>query len=288
MRNYAKSLTADDYYKFDVDTPGKSKQDSNRTRQEASGTPVIDAQHTHDAPDEITESKNEPELMQINTNSLWNDRTLNYMRDQQLLYVPRPSQPMIMIRLTKDIIAPKGDVLAIDPANQTIYILTANEVEAHFQPAKQNVTSIAEAFAAAVPETIATTPMPSAPSATPVRPHQGQAQESKRQSVAPQLGRLLLATAYALTDRKTSRLDSMTIRAYLPESDGKLISVLLADGQNKGFIKKAGQLPPGNSSGGRFWYTLTPNGHEITKTLGTRPFALKGITSVFPLPLKIE
>jgi hypothetical protein len=80
----------------------------------------------------------------------------------------------------------------------------------------------------------------------------------------------------------------MTIRAYLPESDGKLISVLLADGQNKGFIKKAGQLPPGNSSGGRFWYTLTPNGHEITKTLGTRPFALKGITSVFPLPLKIE
>ena len=274
MRNYAKSLTAEDYYKFDIDAPRKPKPvESNMSQTVQQPDPTPEAQPL-ETPEPATSA-----------NPLLSDKTLDYLRDQQLLYVPRPTQPMIMIRLTKEIIAPKGDVLAIDPVNQTIYVLTANEVAAHFQPAKQNATTISEAIAATLPQHPPQRPEPINESPEEneedVSGHRTPRQ-GRRQPVAPQMGRLLLAIAYAEKAKKTSRLDTATIREYMPDPDRKMVSVLMSDAQNKGFVKKAGNKPAG-SSGGRYWYTLTPKGQGLSKILGNQPFIGKGIRSVFPL-----
>ena len=296
MRTYAKSLTPEDYYKFDVDAPGKPKQESDMSGQQQ------DATITEDRP---VEAPHEPRSeAPASPNPLWDDKTIDYMRDQQLLYVPRPTKPMIMIRLTKEIIAPKGDVLAIDPVNQTIYVLTAGEVDAHFQPANKAATTLGDAIAAIVPVHFAASAQPEAAPRAPVaRPgtaprapaaHPGAAPRSaqakakakgKRQPVAPQMGRLLLTMVYVSTVKKTPKLDTATIREYMPESDRKIVSVLMSDAQNKGFVQKAGHKPAG-ATGGRFWYSLTTKGQDVSRTLGDEPFSRKGIPSVFPLSPK--
>jgi len=285
LLRYAKSLTAEDYYRFDPDSPMKVSESPVKENKSVANTEMpmqesaqIESEPVESEPVEQAEVEHAPY-----------ERTVNYMHGQQLVYIPRPRRPVMILPLTEDIVASKGDMLGIDPVNESVFVLTAAEVAARYLPARQRATTISDAVAATL-----------APQAREVRPaRERQARQpkpvadrvrrsstrrvkAKRQPVGPQVGRMILALGYAQAVSKSDQIDSQTVRDYLPEADRKLISVLLSEAQNKKLVKKSGNKPAGGA-GGRFYYCLTAAGERVRKRLGDHPFVSKGIKSVFPI-----
>jgi hypothetical protein len=149
--DYSRSLNAEDYYMFDVDQPVPAK-----TRE-----PLMSEQSAYDAAPAANDAESMNHEPRVNgeasieqpvndVSPLWDDKVVRFLRNQNMLYVPRPSREMIAITLDRELIAEKGSVLLIDPRLPTIYHLSANELEAHFQPASRHTNHLGEAIAVAM------------------------------------------------------------------------------------------------------------------------------------------
>ena len=274
MRRYADSLGQEDYYLFNVDHPVPIKPVAEEQMEQSVtvGPEIETSNETPVQSSEPSEPVTEPvrDDPPVRDNPLWNDRVVSFLRDRQMLVVPRPSREMIAITLDKELIAPRGDVLLIDPAGPTIYHLTQNEYEAHFQPAPNNTTSLSEALT-----TVMTPPEPKLPQPVevPRRPA-----ERVRHDIAPQLGRLLVMMDYLQRQNRTTKIDVMTLRDHLHERDIRSLSPVMSTAQSKALIRKSGNK---KGQGRAFYYCLTPIGEQKARTLGDWPFTVAGLRPPF-------
>jgi hypothetical protein len=285
VRRYADSLTQDDYYLFDVDCPVPVKQKSEEVPMDQRiDEPIVAEEITieQSSPEPVPEPLRpvaEPEAQ----SPLWNDRVVEFLHDRNMLVVPRPAREMVAITLDKELIAPRGDVLLIDMTGPTIYHLTYNEYEAHFQPAPRHTTSLSEALEAsmAVERTTARA-RAKAPEPKPepkVVPDKTESDgEPERRDVAPQLGRLLVVMNCLQRQLRTTRIDNATLKDYLHERDARSLSPVMSTAQSKGLVRKSGI----KKGGGRaFYYCLTTAGEQKARSLGDWPFTVAGLRPPF-------
>ena len=286
MANYAKSLQPDDYYTFNIDEPVPAKPASpipTPIEQVLEPEPVI-------VPEIAPVIEQEPPHINGTSNPLWDDKVVSYLQDQQMLYEPRPAQAMIAIILTKEIIAPSGDVLLIDPATPTIYHLSRAEFHAHFRPHRRHTTHLGEAIAAIVapspsvrdvvsdsvsdPVETVNTPVhtPSPTSASPIR------RPARKNNIGAQIGRLIAVIAHLHRQTHSNKIDSASMKEMLGERDAKALSTTLFNAQRQKLVRKVGPKP---DSGRAYYYCLSAEGEKQVKNLGNWPFESVGQTSPF-------
>lgn len=286
IRRYADSLTQEDYYLFDVDHPVAIKPVIEEQMEQVAAAPEVETPNEPAQSAEPLPIKpvSEPVLPikpvsePVRDNPLWNDRVVSFLRDRQMLVVPRPSREMIAITLDKELIAPRGDVLLIDPTGPTIYHLTQNEYEAHFQPAPNKTTSLSEALSTVMAQPEPNLPEPNLPESLAPQPHPRKAAERVRHDIAPQLGRLLVMMDYLQRQNRTTKIDVMTLRDHLHERDIRSLSPVMSTAQSKALIRKSGNK---KGQGRAFYYCLTPIGEQKARTLGDWPFTVAGLRPPF-------
>ena len=278
VRDYARRLTRDDYYRFDIDGRAASLDNPNPDSDPGPDPDPDDgdAPEEDDPPETILDQPEPDAVIPVArpTNPLWSERVVHYLRDQQLLYQPKPSHPMIVLRLTKELIAPKGDVLVIDTVAHSVYHLTEDELSASFEPAEQSAKTIGEAVAASVPRR---QPLPQPnhlPSPEP-KPAPGSWRAKREHGVGPQIGRLIMTFAHLQANQGGTKFDTATISHHMHERDQRSLSALMVHAQTAGLIKKAGK-----KTGRGYYYSLTSAGERTSKTLGDWPYTVAGM----PLP----
>ena len=300
--NYHRSLQPDDYYTFNPDEPVPAKaanpiptQIEQVQEPELVQEELVQEAEIAPEPDPIVQPV--PPHANGTSNPLLDDRVVQYLKDRNMLAVPRPAKPMIPIFLTKEIIAEKGDVLLIEPTTPTIYHLTPSEYEAHFEPYSYHTTHLGDAIAAIVappsePRTIAMrrpapAPVPAAapPAAvktpkvnTPVYTRPATSLEpikrpARRNNIGAQTGRLIAVIAHLQQTTRTNKIDTASMREMLGERDAKAVSTTLFNAQGQGLVNKVGPKP---DSGRAYYYCLTKQGEKQVRSLGNWPFEAAG------------
>lgn len=310
--NYHKSIQPDDYYTFNVDEPVPAKpkftptlvQDPEVAEQpEVTEPEVIEPE----VPEVLEPTAEQPPPATNGTaNPLWDDKLVRFLEDQQMLYVPRPSRPVIPFILDREVIAPRGDVLIFDPIARTVHHLSRAEFEAGFQPHPRHTTDVGEAFSIAMQPvatptdtTVSVAPAPvdipvTTPTdiptiaAAPVTPEPEPEPQpnpqvmpirrpARKNDISAQTGRLLAVIAHLQQTALTNKIDSRSMKKLLEERDAMAASTTLFHAQEQGLVKKTGQRT--GTSG--FYYCLTPKGEKQAKLLADWPFTAVGLTPPF-------
>ena len=288
MLSYIKSLQPDDYYTFDVNDPVPTKP----------WTPPMSDQPIP-APEPLAQPVPEPISDEVHAtphsngvNPLWNDKLIQFVRGRQLLYVPRPQQPVIPFILEREVIAPRGDVLIFNPTALTVHHLSRAEFEASYQPHARHTTDLGEAFAVAMEPTATVSPTPTpvepdpapdlvgvvdtiAPTEPNPLPRQPIRRPARKNDIGAQTGRMMAVMAFIQQSTRSNKIDAATMKIYLQERDVAGLSTTLFNAQRAQppLVKKVGPVP---GSGRAYYYCLTPTGEKQVKALGNWPFEAVG------------
>lgn len=271
IRRYAKSLVPSDYYQFDVNNPFPVKP--TEPEPNMSEEPVRERE---------IEIDTDPEpILEPPANPLQDAKFVEYLRNQQLLYEPRPARPVVAFQLDKEIIAPKNDWLLFDFVEGRVHHLSPNEFDARFRNyPKHKATNLGDAVMTimSTPEPVTATPEPKPkPAPRPESTPTGSRTTRRKNNVGPQLGRLIVTMGFLGNNKRDAKFDSGTINQYLLERDRKSMSAVLVNAQNAGLIKKAGS----RTSGHGYLYALTASGERTFRSLGDWPFSVAGLTMPF-------
>lgn len=309
LGTYARSLTADDYVRYppepklerkthmdDIDTrlpeaETTTTEQTEQTEQRQSGEQATAEPHQ---PSPAHQPSSEP-------SPIWNDRLIQIIGDRQMLYVPKPSDPMVVIFADKDLLIERGDAIAFDLQRNSLYHLTRREVDAHFNPFSKPVTTLHEAVEIALPHKTK-----SAPRATAPQPEQRQQQPPKAKpqpvvndeeferepeetrptrrpgvrrsnerlhDVGSQIGRLLVILDYLQRTKRTNKIETHQIVELADEHDKRSIPSALSVAQTRQYVHKVGPVPGGRG----YYYQLTKVGERKAKLLGSWPFTVIGI-----------
>ena len=293
--NYHRSLQTDDFYTFNIDDPMPAKP---VTSFRPTLVPEPPVQEPVPEPEvQEPESVQEPEVPQSPPtngaiNPLWEDKVIRLLEGRQLVYEPRPSRKLVAFVLDREIIAPRGDVLAFDAMASKVYHLSQAEFDAGYRLHARNTTDLGEAFVIAVQadperpvavETPAVAPV--LPTATP-EPEPEPEPEPKvpepqlmpirrpprRNNISAQTGRLLAALGYLQRTTGTNKIASAKIKELLEGGDVTGASTTLIHAQEQNLVRKLGAIP--GSRG--YYYCLTANGEKQVKLLGDWPFTVVG------------
>lgn len=75
----------------------------------------------------------------------WDDSFVRFAASNDMLFIPPPQRPMILIQVMRDLMVPNGHFLGIDPVGGIIRALTPSEAAQH-RPAPKNASNIAQAL----------------------------------------------------------------------------------------------------------------------------------------------
>lgn len=307
-RNYAKLLGREDFFIFDIDEDS-AQMDREVPQPELAPAQPAPAPQPEPAPEPVATSVDTlPDALPV----FWAEKAVGYARDQQLLYEPRPTRPVVAIKLDKDLMIPKGDYLVFRADLRTFFHLTDNECSAVLQPGQHQTTDLAEAMAVSMAPLTVAPPVESSPPPVvaepalppeyapqpdvgrprkpepeveetaeiikpPAKPTVLTLRPHQPQDVGSQIGRLIFVIGSLQEVVGNDQINSATIKKYMNGKDAGAMSAALATAQHQGYVTKNGHKPDGRS----FYYCLTEAGKNTRRLLGESPFTSVGMRPPF-------
>lgn len=211
----------------------------------------------------------------------WDESAVHFAR-QDMLYLPRPQNPVVVLKLVRDLVAEAGQHVAFDLNAETVRVLSEKELEAWFSKAPQNASTLRQAVGMAVRKP--TTPPPVVkPKPTPKQDIQEDIEEETQPEmtgkrslygVGMQLGRVLVVMDAIQRRKRTDKVDAASVRDELDECDHKSISSQIHFARQKRLIDKVGPVPGNNLAN---YYRLTEAGRATAQKLGNLPFTMAGL-----------
>lgn len=211
----------------------------------------------------------------------WDESAVHFAR-QDMLYLPRPQNPVVVLKLVRDLVAEAGQHVAFDLNAETVRVLSEKELEAWFSKAPQNASTLRQAVGMAVRKP--TTPPPVVkPKPTPKQDIQEDIEEETQPEmtgkrslygVGMQLGRVLVVMDAIQRRKRTDKVGAASVRDELDECDHKSISSQIHFARQKRLIDKVGPVPGNNLAN---YYRLTEAGRATAQKLGNLPFTMAGL-----------
>ena len=216
----------------------------------------------------------------------WDENVVHFARDHQMLHLPLPPRPVLILKLTRDLVAEAGQHLLIDPNIEMIRVLSPREKDACFRLVSQSARGLREALSAVMRQ-----PQTQPVQRTEVQRTQVQAtgvrqmHKGRFRGVGLQLGRVLIMMDILHRRERTDKIDAASLAEALHPSDTKSISGQVFVAQEQGFIHKVGPIPGRRG----YYYQLTQLGRDKAHELGSEPFTIVGQSPpADPTPMAAE
>jgi hypothetical protein len=235
------------------------------------------------------EPATEPEVeveQQIDTESVWDDETVVHFAKKQLLWVPLPPNPVLVLELDMEIVAERGDKLVLDLNSETVRLLSSRQVAACFRPYASNTTNLRDAVKIAmrapqqkpesVEEVVSDTKVVSeneADTKAETKAERIRLSKGRFQGVGLQMGRVLVAMDFLQRTRHTDKIDTASLASVMSPSDKLSIASQVSFAANKKFVYVVGPIPGRRGN----YYRLTEAGRKKARELGNEPFARAGM-----------
>lgn len=235
-----------------------------------------------------------PELKEAPMEPVWDDETVVHFANKQLLWLPLPPHPVLVLELDREIVAERGDKLIIDLNSETVRLLSPRQVEACFRPlTSNNTTRLREAVKVIMrngtsqAEPVSQTePVEESSVQSTVTNHDARISKGRFKGVGLQMGRVLVAMDFLQRTNRTDKVDTGALASILSPADKPSIAsqVSFATKPDKKFISVVGPIPGRRGN----YYRLTEMGRKKVRELGDEPFRRAGMRPPSEIPMAAE